>query len=219
MAIRTQLTDNVRRVITKVVEEERRVSCSCCETGECCMYPADQLGIGYTEDDLPDTIEAPSGDGPPGGPRPRGTFTRNGSGYEGTYDGDPFTYQIIGTSWQSLCNCLFYCSDNDFTDEFADGYDYDNAGVGQTGFLERTSLCVWSDQLYYYAGNNPTLEFYYNGPPHRWIFISTGLQQEEGGGVWEKDDPQNGPSGTYSPSTNVTGNSFAGLGTITLTAS
>jgi hypothetical protein len=40
VAIRTQLTDNVRRVITKVIEEERRVSCSCCDDVACCVYPS-----------------------------------------------------------------------------------------------------------------------------------------------------------------------------------
>jgi hypothetical protein len=54
--IRTQLVSGQRRIITKVVNGVRRVSCSCCEEPECCMYPADQLGVGYTIDDLPDLL-------------------------------------------------------------------------------------------------------------------------------------------------------------------
>ena len=47
----------VRRVITKLVDEERKVSCACCTPTVCCMYPAAELGVSYTEDDLPDTID------------------------------------------------------------------------------------------------------------------------------------------------------------------
>ena len=79
-------------------------------------------------------------------------------------------------------------------------------------------------RLFYYSGqddfpfgNNSYVEFFYNGPAHRWVWIVERLQADEGGGVWEKDDPQNGPAGTYSPSSNVTGNSFAGIGTVTIT--
>jgi hypothetical protein len=55
--IRTQVVSGDRRVITKVIEGQRRVSCECCVAEVvCCPYAADQLGIGYFEEDLPDTI-------------------------------------------------------------------------------------------------------------------------------------------------------------------
>jgi hypothetical protein len=226
MTIKTQVVGGETRIITKVVDGSTRVSCACCAAeSECCMYPAQGLLDGdYTAADLPDSVLVSNAG------FASGTYTKNGSIYERgnvTLEAVIFPAGTTGR-WAFFRDgdeegdrgepCLIAPENTQqVTDFFADGYDYDNAGVGQTGFIERTSLCVWSDQLYYYAGNNPTLEFYYNGPLHRWIFIRTGLQQEEGGGVWEKDDPQNGPLGTYSPSTNVTGNSFAGLGTITLT--
>jgi hypothetical protein len=164
------------------------------------MYPADQLGIGYTEDDLPDTIEAISGDGLIGEPRPRGTFTRNGSGYEGTYDGAPFTYQIIDTSWQSLCNCLFYCSDNDFTDEFPDELNRE----GAIGPAERVSLCQWcleSDEVnvggftvIYFDGQATTDcngRFLNSLTPHKWYLVPVGDF------ILQKTGNQNTPIGTY----------------------
>jgi hypothetical protein len=40
--IKTQVSGGQRRIITKVVSGQRRVSCSCCEddVDECCVYPA-----------------------------------------------------------------------------------------------------------------------------------------------------------------------------------
>ena len=50
-----------------VILKNGKVSCSCCEAGQCCMYPAQALFDGlYTIDDLPDTIvEYPSDDSAP----------------------------------------------------------------------------------------------------------------------------------------------------------
>jgi len=56
MPIKTTGTGANRRIITKLIDGQCRVSCSCCST-VCRPYPADQLGVGYTEDDLPDTID------------------------------------------------------------------------------------------------------------------------------------------------------------------
>jgi hypothetical protein len=105
-------------------------------------------------------------------------------------------------------------------DTFAVTYTIDNSFTGGTGSRERLSLCVWGGvvtaYLAYYDGTDSFVASYYSGPPNKWVYIVQALQQDEGGGVWEKDDPQNGPAGTYSPSTNVTGNLYAGLGTITV---
>jgi hypothetical protein len=53
------------RIITKVVNGQRRVSCSCCPSEEgCCMYPAQGLTDGlYTVQDLPDELEMYYSDG------------------------------------------------------------------------------------------------------------------------------------------------------------
>lgn len=45
----------VRRGVTKLVSDERLVSCTCCNT-VCCPYPADQYGILFDADDLPDEL-------------------------------------------------------------------------------------------------------------------------------------------------------------------
>jgi|LakMenE18May11ns_1017448.scaffolds.fasta_scaffold9519747_1 hypothetical protein len=65
MAIKTTGEGSNLRVLTKTVDGEQRVSCSCCEAG-CCMYSAQGLVNGdYTLDDLPEKIVANSdrGDG------------------------------------------------------------------------------------------------------------------------------------------------------------
>jgi len=44
--IKVQVDESgTRRVITKLVDGNRLVSCACCESGECCVYPA-SCGIG-----------------------------------------------------------------------------------------------------------------------------------------------------------------------------
>ena len=107
-------------------------------------------------------------------------------------------------------DCLI---DEFWQDEFADNYSITKEFT--TDERSRVSLCVWGGSqggyLAYYDGNDDFIEFYYSGPPHKWIYIAGTLEPEEGGGVWEKDDPQNGPEGTYSPSANA--GDFAGIGT------
>ena len=208
MAIRTQVTDNVRRVITKVVEEERRVSCSCCGGDECCMYRAQDLADGlYTEEDLPDSLEGIINE-------TRGTYTRNGEGYEATWLGDfgPFVarYEIQqdldgSYRWQGLgasCACLFFCSDSGLTDYFPDELTRDAGGIGPA---VRISLCEWcleGDELnvgaftVVYFDGTPRSDC--NGrffpdtlTPHRWYLAPVG------DGFYRKTGDQNTPVGTY----------------------
>jgi len=50
----------------KIITKNGKVSCTCCEAGECCMYPAQALFDGlYTYEDLPDTVVQVSSDVPP----------------------------------------------------------------------------------------------------------------------------------------------------------
>jgi hypothetical protein len=39
-----------------VVLKDGKVACTCCEQVQCCLYPADQLGFGFFEADLPETL-------------------------------------------------------------------------------------------------------------------------------------------------------------------
>jgi len=240
--IKTKLVNGDRRIITKVVGGQRRVSCSCCETG-CCMYPA----IAYTNalyefEDLPDEVEFWHNDGAGGALVGPIIVPKNGSAGEFFYGGETdfsprishFTDEwLVGVNQidPGLGDCLILDkltiepapAAGDGTrsiwvfDRFEDIYTIDVAG-GATDELSRNSLCVWggsqSGYLAYYDGNDGFIESYYNGPPHKWIFIRGTLQPDESGGVWEKDSPQNGPEGTYSPSSNA--GDFAGIGSVTV---
>ena len=145
-----------RRAVTKLVEGERLVSCTCCVI-VCCMYPADQLGIGYTEDDLPDTIDV---EGQIMGVPTRIIVTRNGSEYgpinQTTIGGIPFSTTLL-VDFDSF-DTLVWRFDNDFSgdpclfladnseqyvvdDTFEDTY----AVTGPVnGTVTRQSRCVWT---------------------------------------------------------------------------
>lgn len=232
--IKTQVTGGARKVITKVVGGQKMVSCSCCEEeGACCMYPAQALNEeALTYQDLPEQVEVfvDAGESvfmqridPP--IQEYGIvvyYEEIGNGYS---EGENYIYRGEGEESYTVflggeifyASCLF-TNPEDFRvqDAFADAYNWSN---GESGSIERTSLCRWQGigRLYYYDGDDSSVEAFYNGPPHRWVFIREGLQQEEGGGLWEKTDPQNGPEGTYVPSSNFAGSFFSGLGTVTIT--
>jgi hypothetical protein len=243
--VKTKLTDGELRIITKVVNGQRRVSCSCCPSEEgCCMYPADQLGVGYTANDLPDQIEVRE----PTvlGPNPA-IFNKNGAEYEHfsqsstekvfvdvDSNGKPiWKFQSVDSGEITIEGPLSpndpYCLITEIDvvgfqgagDLFADTYQFDLSFSSNQ--RERVALCVWggaaSGYLAYYDGNDSFVKLFYNGPPHKWVYIVENLAQDEDGGVWEKDDPQNGPAGTYSPSTNVTSNFYAGQGTLIVSES
>ena len=160
-----------RRAVTKLVDDERLVSCTCCVI-VCCMYPADQLGIGYTEDDLPDTIDVLVSISPT--VSQRFLMSRNGSEYGPvtttftvglitlSYD----TYIIIetfvsglewfllkirqGTNEESLepiFPCLFaeYSTDPDVPNEIEDTFEDTYSVTGPVnGTVTRQSRCVWT---------------------------------------------------------------------------
>jgi hypothetical protein len=239
--IRTQLVGSERRIITKVVNGQRRVSCSCCPSEGCCMYPADRLwltGLGptpegfFTFDDLPDEVRVGAD------VIQKDVFNISGNSFNVYTDlSDPDERSIVwnideltpggdcreqtgpnytlGPDFGSSSPCCLIDNLQDVQDTFADTYQFD---LGfSSNERERVALCVWGGgslgYLAYYDGNDSFVKFFYNGPPHKWVYIVEALAQDEGGGVWEKDDPQNGPAGTYSPSTNVV-NLYAGLGTV-----
>ena len=147
----------IRRVITKVIDEERKVSCACCTPTVCCMYPADQLGVGYTAADLPDTIDV---SGLVLGVPTRIIVPRNGSQYgpfnQSTSGGVTFTDTLLvdlnvfgNLAW--LFNddaigdlCLFSPGDTGgetVEDTYEDTYEVTGP---VSGTVTRQSRCVWS---------------------------------------------------------------------------
>lgn len=167
------------RIITKVVNAERRVSCSCCEEAGCCMYPADQLSIGYLQADLPDALEI----------NWTGQFTGavTISGNQYTSGSVTLKRNEAATSWvledsstnskttRSVGRCLIK-GDGNLTpgddlveDNFEDVYDVTISGAGGTLFdgpVTRTSLCEWSGQAV--NGTITTISLQYNPITYKW---------------------------------------------------
>jgi len=210
--IRTQPREGGRRIITKLVGAERRVSCSCCATGECCLYPATAFNNGdITIEDLPDKIKFLGGE-----------FTKNtppldASGNTGT----PFLiyYGFVGegigiengtSQWTQQTDfstgisndCLVTDGlDGWYTDDFEDTYTVETNQ--SSGIVTRQSLCVWTGV----DGNGCSLELRYEtaiapavlGSRFKWV-----LKWSEGGltpcaerTANFKDGFQNTPVGSY----------------------
>jgi hypothetical protein len=159
------------RIITKVVNGQRRVSCSCCPSEEgCCMYPAQGLTDGlYTVQDLPDELEMYYSDGVNfDGPT---IVSHNGDGTYGEFNevgsANPAAIAIsfAGDEWitsyfqlDPSTDCLIKTLEADdppslsrtnvwVFDRFEDTYTVeilfgDSAG---TYTVTRQSLCVWSE--------------------------------------------------------------------------
>jgi hypothetical protein len=205
VAIKTQVTDNVHRVITKVIDEERRVSCSCCSGQDgCCMYPATLFGSAYGAADLPDSVTVNwSG-------RYNGTLNKSGS----SYVGGGVTLQIVNNVWKlsdsngtrTVGNCLFAEFNSPLvTDQFEDSYrfiqNYDP--FEQNIILVRKSLCYWEgtgdfDVCNYYlaygTGSNDG-----SGIPPIWSVSATGFGGfcGEGAIVGKSSGSGNTPVGQY----------------------
>ena len=149
------------RVLTKTADRVQRVSCSCCEEAICCPYPADQLGVGYTQDDLPDTIDV--GGSILGAPA-RIIVSRSGSFYgpinQSIFNGTAFTeFIFVETNdfsevvwFRNTTNgepvgigepCLFQTLEEGsaILDTFADTFEVSGP---VNGTVTRESLCVWS---------------------------------------------------------------------------
>ena len=130
----------------KVITKGGKVSCSCCEEPECCMYPAAGLGVDYTEDDLPDAVTY---DGE--------TLTRTGSGYAGGI----YNLNVVNGEWViedgdgNSCSgpCLIGDSGDTYTgvcfgsveDQFLDTYTVTTED--RSYIVTRKSLCVWATEI------------------------------------------------------------------------
>jgi hypothetical protein len=222
MTIKTQVVDGKKRAITKVVDGKTKVSCTCCaEPSECCMYPADQLGIGYTEDDLPNEVYVFVADtNTPPTINLDEILTRSGSEYtNGTgarlfvevglfwrieIDDIPFFGRpcLIDSSWPFAIEQgpeLFGA--NSIQDTFPDELNRE----GAIGPAERVSLCQWcleGDELndgaftvIYFDGQATTdcngRFFPTSLTPHSWYLAPVG------DGLYRKTGNQNTPIGTY----------------------
>lgn len=140
--IKTTGTGSALRIITKTASGVQRVSCSCCEI--CCMYPADQLGADFTNDDLPDNLTVNGS-----------SLSRAGSAYGNITNGVIFesgVWALYTDGNRSTSNCLilgdgnFTVGDNSVEDQFADTYTIiDSIGAFP---VERISLCVWRSPEY-----------------------------------------------------------------------
>lgn len=207
MAIKTTGEGANRRIITKLVDGQRRVSCSCCQTETgCCMYPADQLGIGYLEADLPDevriTIAGTGGDSR--------IAARSGSEYSyGSYGGianlklgvDDGAWVFIPNA-DNLSAYVQQClngEDAEFTveDTFADTYSYTlvfNGNTIESGTITRTGLCTWSSGEPLFTGvaySDATNGFGDQGAVLQWATLDGNEFQAI------KTPPHNSPEGTY----------------------
>jgi hypothetical protein len=198
----------------KIITKDGKVSCECCEAGECCMYPAQALFDGlYTVDDLPDTVvitytEAQS---------PFTTFgpyvlTRTGSNFFGGPDNEVgIGLSTTGELWTIEDGSggigSFPCLINEespgspfvvtIEDQFADTYTV--AYEGDSAQVTRVSLCVWTGttqsegttvlwRLEYSSINDPEAPAYL-----KWVASIQGLTTVAG----IKSPFQNTPVGAY----------------------
>lgn len=204
MTIKTQQVDGKKRIIVKDVNGQKKVSCTCCETG-CCMYPAAGLGTSYQAADLPDALTINWTN------RFSGSLNKSGSGYAGS----GVTLQVVSGSWQledsegaaSVGSCLVrgdgnLTQENDLVeDQFPDELNRE----GAIGPAARVSLCQWcleGDELndgafsvVYFDGQQTTdcngRFFPTSLTPHRWYLAPVG------DGFYRKTGDQNTPIGTY----------------------
>jgi hypothetical protein len=207
--IRTQLVSGQRRIITKVVSGQRRVSCSCCPSDvECCMYPADQIGISYTANDLPDEILF-------------ATVGSEGNFITATRDGTNFVMQdlfapgedvVVGLnngSWQLWVeagfgpdfiigdyseNCLINWPSAPFdkipaiADNFADTYYFSDGPTNANNIaLNRISLCVWeSEEWLSYASFGGSQTDYYGQAVLKYV---ENIKTYYSGASWDSLNP------------------------------
>ena len=210
--IKTTGTGSGLRVLTKTADGVQRVSCSCCEEAFCCPYPADQLGVGYTQDDLPDTIDV---EGLILGVPERIIVSRSGSFYgpinQSIFNGTDFSEFIFVASdievrwFRNTTNgeplglgepCLFQTLEEGaaILDTFADAYTIEFLD-GKQVTVTRESLCSWFGTANI-GGFEYEASLTYNDQTFEWeasfstVDISSGLNS--------KDGNQNTPVGTYS---------------------
>lgn len=199
--VKLVMVDGEPRVLTKTVDGEVRVSCSCCETG-CCMYPAQLLNEEVlTWEDLPEQIEVFFLGGgsvnmqriePP--IEDAGAiiyYEETGNGYA---EGENYLYRLEDEEAYTVflgggafsANCLF-TDPEDFRiqDLFADTYEVTGP---VSGIVTRQSLCVWT-------GTGLTLTYRSQVFPSTPPYISNVGKWSLNGQI--KSGFQDSPVGTY----------------------
>jgi hypothetical protein len=153
--IKTQANGGIKRIVTKVVNGQRRVSCSCWGAEGCCMYAADAYGVLFGEDDLPDEVKVEGiiytkVDSPY-------TITAETESFEVYYEGrllqDPEVQEFIAianfapSQWTQgtvLAFTSFDCLITEFSlikDTFEDTYTITTPY--SSGTVSRIGLCEW----------------------------------------------------------------------------
>jgi hypothetical protein len=209
--IKTQVAGGIRRILTKIVNSQRRVSCSCCDiiVPECCMYPAQGLLDGvFTANDLPDSIDiTDSGI--------TNTYSKNGSIYEFSNK----SLRPINSRWIQFLDeeevatrnqpCLIAPDDPlKVEDRFLETYNVSYTEDGITTIsvvVNRIDLCVWESEIFNLDEETLRqirLRFIDGSPPvfgqnQKWIIENSFL-------VWVKGGTMNSPMGSYSGITTIT---------------
>ena len=164
----------VKRNGGKVILKGGKVSCSCCEAEECCMYAADGFEDTYEFEDLPDTLTTPNPDEP-------GTITYTKvSSFDGAtaytrtdpappagairvaigeFEGLPawLVQEYFEDEWFTLLVGLCLVSPIFLDDQFADCYLL-RSEFGETIQVLRVSLCLWLSANRSYWLANPETE-------------------------------------------------------------
>jgi hypothetical protein len=166
------------------------------------MYPADQFGIGFTEADLPDSIEVFDQFN-------TYTYTKNGSIYEFGNQ----SLRAVDGRWAPFLDedelgdrsqpCLIAPNDTlRVTDFFSDTYTVlytENESIPSVEVtVIRQSLCVWTSEEFEYNESLRALSLEYSSNSlygvenqNKWIIQNSFL-------LWVKNPYQNGPVGSYS---------------------
>lgn len=167
--------------LVKILTKNGKVSCSCCEQDGCCMYRADELGVGFQEADLPDSVEINGI-----------TTNRIGTSYGSSVVLENGVWALYLNN-RTTQQCLIFDQVNDlFADTYvARGYRPDNS-LDWEYTLTRQSLCEWQFDD---NGQMEPVVLQYNGEdfPPLWKWIVN--DQSEWFGI--KSGNQNTPVGTY----------------------
>lgn len=189
----------------KVILKYGKVSCSCCEP-ECCLYAADQFGVDYTADDLPDAVDLVD---------PVGiefiNATRSGTTYEALDgNGNPMALEHTDSGWrlayinypdlgdptpyENTVDCLIgdyddgqYLVQDQFSDQLLVEFE------GEAESVTRRELCAWDAE----DGVCDLIRVFYNSDTCEWQVELQNCETDPGFNLAVKDGNQNTPVGSY----------------------
>jgi hypothetical protein len=139
----------VKRNGEKVILKGGKVSCSCCEEPEeCCMYPADRLGVDYQAEDLPDSLAISDVE--------QGDFSGEWEKSDSGYQRDGYTLSVVNGQWViegftrtiTVGLCLIAdVAQATILDQFADTYTVDIASGALVVQVERFAVYGWISEV------------------------------------------------------------------------